>query len=130
MTVLREVMSRNFEIVDPDLSMNEAVRKIETLNLSQLLVCRDQRVVGVLEEADLRRRLHASGQNPAQARVRDFMSPDVLTGQEEQDVKDLVPPMRARNIHSIPVLNEDARMVGLFTLGGPWKRATPGIDRS
>jgi CBS-domain-containing membrane protein len=56
------------------------------------------------------------------------MSPDVLTGQEEQDVKDLVPPMRARNVHSIPVLNEDARMVGLFTLGGPWKRAAPGGD--
>ncbi|MBV8880466.1 MAG: CBS domain-containing protein [Planctomycetaceae bacterium] len=123
-------MSRNFEIIDPDLPMAEAMRKIETLNLSQLLVCRDQHVVGVLDESDLQRRMSESGRDLAHARVRDFMSQDVLTGHEEQDVKDLVPPMRARNVHSIPVLNEDARMVGLFTLGGPWKRAAPGIDRS
>lgn len=129
MTVLRDVMSRHYEIVDPDLPMADALRKLETLNLSQLLVCRDRRVVGVLEECDLVRRLSDSGRDPSHARVHEFMSADVLTGQQEQEVKDLVPPMRARNVHSIPVLDEDARMVGLFTLGGPWKRAVPGLDR-
>lgn len=130
MTMLKEVMSRNFEIVDPDVPMTEAIRKLETLNLSQLLVCRDRQVLGVLDESGLRRRVAESGRDLGHARVREFMSPDVLTGHEEQDVKDLVPPMRARNVHSIPVLNEESRMVGLFTLGGPWKRAVPGLDRS
>jgi len=125
MTVLREVMSRHFETLDPETALSEALRKLETLNLSQLLVCRNDRVVGVLEESDLRRRIHDSGRDPASTPVREFMSPDVLAGYEEQDVKDLVSPMRTRNVHAIPVLNRDSRMVGLFTLGGPWKRAVP-----
>ncbi len=123
MTVLREVMSRHFEILDPDTALSEALRTLETLNLSQLLVCRNDRVVGVLEESSLRRRIVESGRDPALTPVRDFMSANVLSGYEEQDVKDLVSPMRSRNVHAIPVLNHESRMVGLFTLGGPWKRA-------
>jgi len=123
MTVLREVMSRHFETLDPDTSLSEALRKLETLNLSQLLVCRNDRVVGVLEESNLRRRVMESGRDPALTPVREFMSANVLSGFEEQDVKDLVSPMRTRNVHAIPVLNHESRMVGLFTLCGPWKTA-------
>jgi len=123
MTVLREVMSRHFETLDPDTALSEALRKLETLNLSQLLVCRNDRVVGVLEESNLRRRVMESGRDPALTPVREFMSANVLSGFEEQDVKDLVSPMRTRNVHAIPVLNHESRMVGLFTLGGTWKRA-------
>lgn len=125
MTVLREVMSRHFETLDPDTALSEALRRLETLNLSQLLVCRNDRVVGVLEESNLRRRIMESGRDPAATPVREFMSANVLSGYEEQDVKDLVSPMRTRNVHAIPVLNQESRMVGLFTLGGPWKRAVP-----
>lgn len=125
MTVLKDVMSRHYDSIDPDRPMKEAIRQIETLNLSLLLVCRDRRVVGVLDESNLRRRLQESGQDPGLSRVRDFMSPDVLVGYEDQDVREFVSPMRARNIHAIPVLDSDSRMVGLFTLGGPWRRAAP-----
>jgi len=125
MTLLKEVMSRHFETLDPDTIMSEALRKLEALNLSQLLVCRNDRVVGVLEENHLWNRIQASGCDPAQTPVREFMSPNVLSGYEEQEVKDLVSPMRTRNVHAIPVLNRESRIVGLFTLGGPWKRATP-----
>ncbi len=125
MTRLREVMSRHFDILDPDTVLSDALRKLEALNLGQLLVCRDEHVVGVLEESDLRRRILESGRDPAMTPVREFMSADVLSGHEEQDVRDLVPPMRSRNVHAIPVLNSESRMVGLFTLGGPWKRAVP-----
>ncbi|HLY73497.1 MAG TPA: CBS domain-containing protein [Planctomycetota bacterium] len=125
MTLLKEVMSRHFETLDPDTAMTEALKKLESQNLSQLLVCRNDRVVGVLEEYDLRRRILDSGCDPAQTPVRRFMSSNVLSGFEEQEVKDLVSPMRRRNVHAIPVLNRESRMVGLFTLGGPWKRAAP-----
>jgi CBS domain-containing protein len=130
MTVLKEVMSRHYDSIDPDRSTKEALRQIETLNLSLLLVCQDRRVLGVLEEADIRRRLQESGRDPAAIPVRNVMSPTVLVGHEDQDVRDLVSPMREKNIHAIPVLDSDSRMVGLFTLGGPWKRATPVQDRA
>lgn len=128
MTVLKDVMSRHYDSIDPDRPMKEALRQIETLNLSLLLVCRDRQVLGVLDESTLTRRVEESGRDPAATPVRDFMSPDVLVGYEDQDVREFVSPMRERNIHAIPVLDSDSRMVGLFTLGGPWRRAAPDPD--
>ncbi len=128
MTVLRDVMSRHYDSIDPDRPMKEALRQIETLNLSLLLVCRDRQVLGVLDESSVRRVVHESGRDPAASPVRDFMSPDVLVGYENQDVREFVSPMRERSIHAIPVLDAESRMVGLFTLGGPWRRATPDPD--
>ncbi|HZE96890.1 MAG TPA: CBS domain-containing protein [Planctomycetota bacterium] len=125
MTNLKDVMSRHYDTIDPDLSIKDAIRKIDTLNLSLLIVSRDRKVHGVLQETDLRRRLEESGRDPSTASVREFMSPEVLVGYEDQDVREFVSPMRQNNIHAIPVLDSGSRMVGLFTLGGPWKRSTP-----
>src|SRR5450631_3098811 len=104
MTLLKDVMSRHYETLDPDTSLKDAGRQLETLNLGLLLVCRDRRVLGVVEDADLKRRLSDPGCNPVVARVRDVMSENVLVGHEEQDVRDLVTPMRERCVHTIPVL--------------------------
>src|SRR5262249_17872446 len=129
MTVLKEVMSRHYDSIDPDLSMKDALRQLEALNLSLLPVCRDRKVLGVLEESNLRRRVEQSGRDPAPSTVRDFMSPNVLVGYEHQDVRDFVSPMRSKRIHAIPVLDASSRMVGLFTLGGPWKRSSAALGR-
>ncbi len=128
MTILKDVMSRHYDSIDPDRPMKEALRQLETLNLSLLLVCRNGQVLGVLDESSLRRRMQESGRDPAASRVRDFMNHDVLVGYEDQDVRQFVSPMREKNIHAIPVLDRDSRMVGLFTLGGPWRRAATGAD--
>ena len=122
MTLLKDVMSRHYETLDPDISLKDARRQLETLNLGLLLVCRDRHVLGVLEAVELQRRLSEPGCDPVESRVRDVMSDNVLVGREEQDVRDLVTPMRERSIHTIPVLDADSRIVGVFTLGGPWKR--------
>jgi CBS domain-containing protein len=129
MTILKEVMSRHYDSIDPDRPIKDALRQIETLNLSLLLVCRDREVLGVLDESSLRRCRQKTGRNPSGLRVRDIMTPEVLVGYEDQDVREFVSPMREKNIHAIPVLDSNSRMVGLFTLGGPWKRATPDASR-
>ena len=129
MAILKEVMSRDFETLHPDGLMKDAIRQIERLNLSVLLICRDQRVEGVLMESDLRRLMEEAGPGLEQAKVGEFMSRDVLVGYEEQDVRDLVGPMRLRGIPVIPVLDGESRMVGLFTLGGLWKRRTHAVQR-
>ncbi len=123
MVALKEVMSRHFESVHPDAPAREAFRLMSALNLSMLPVRDDLRLVGMLREAA------PAVEDPA-LKVRDVMSPDPLTGEEDQDVRDLIAIMRRRDIRTLPVLNANKELVGVFTLGGPWKRSGGGPRRT
>lgn len=122
MTILKDVMSRYFDTVPPDASMKEALAQLDGLNLSMLLVCRDRRVVGALMDPESRLRLRESGRDPEVARVRDYMTTEIMSGREDQEVKALVASMRQRSVHMIPVLDGESRLLGVFSLGGPWRR--------
>ncbi|HEX7897496.1 MAG TPA: CBS domain-containing protein [Planctomycetota bacterium] len=122
MVALKEVMSRHFESVHPDAPARDAFRLMSSLNLSMLPVREDRRLVGMLSDVP------ASGEESA-LRVRDVMSPDVLTGLEDQDVRELIVVMRRRDIRTLPVLDANQELVGVFTLGGPWKRSGGGPRR-
>jgi CBS domain-containing protein len=130
MTVLRDLMSRHFETVRPDCLMQEAMDRMERLNLSVLLVCLDRCVLGALVESELRAIRASHRPELGEAKVSEFMRVDVLSGREDQDVRELVAPMRLLNLPLIPVLDPDRRMVGVFTLGGPWKRSVQVAERS
>src|ERR1700704_4175121 len=105
MTALKELMSRHFDTVPPDCLMKEAIERIERLNLSVLLVCQDRCVMGMLLESDLRPLLEEGRADLRRAKVREFMSRDVLVGHEDQNVRDFVTPMRLRNLPVIPVVD-------------------------
>lgn len=122
MTLLKDVMSRHFETVHPDATMKEALAQLENLNLSMLLVCWDRQVMGALLDSESRRQLAETGRDPREARVRECMTTDILSGREDQELKPLLSAMRSRKTPTIPVLDSENRLVGVFTLGGPWKR--------
>ena len=130
MTALKELMTRHFDTVRPDCLMKDAMERIERLNLSVLLVCQDRCVLGMLLESDLRPLMEEGRADLKRAKVREFMSRDILLGHEDQNVRDFVAPMRVRNLPVIPVVDSEARIVGIFALGGPWKRHAPVAHRN
>lgn len=123
MVALKEVMSRHYDSVHPDVSARDAFRLMSALNLSMLPVSEERHLVGMLCDAP-------AVAEDCELRVRDVMSADVLTGREDQDVRELIAVMRRKDIRTLPVLDANKELVGVFTLGGPWKRSGPGPRRS
>lgn len=115
-------MSRAFESIPPDATVKEAAARMNQLNLSMLPVCEAQRVVGILIEPDLQRKLLALRRDPALVPVREIMATTVVTGRDHEDLREVVPMMRAKEIQVLPVLDASDMLLGVFTLGGPWKR--------
>lgn len=124
MVSLKDVMSRHYESVHPDAPAREALRQMSSLNVGMLPVCEGRRVVGMLSE------LPDGAETAGVRRVREIMTADVLTGREDQDVREVIAVMRTRDIRTLPVLNERQELVGVFTLGGPWKRGGAGQRRT
>jgi len=113
---LREIMTRDVEVVSAGASLKEAAGKMKSLDVGLLPVCDGDRLQGILTDRDITIRATADGRDPKKTKVTDVMSTDLAYCLEDQEVEEAVSLMEARQIRRIPVLNQDQRLVGIVTL--------------
>lgn len=114
---LRDVMTRNVEIVDPNANLQEAAALMKTLDVGSLPVCDGMRVQGVLTDRDITIRAVAEGRDPRQTPVRDVMSTDLVYCFEDQEVEEAALLMEEHQIRRLPIMSRDKRLVGIVALG-------------
>ena len=114
---LRDVMTREVEVIRPDATVVEAAEKMEALDIGPLPVCDGQRLVGMITDRDITVRAVAAGVEPGRARVQDVMTPEVAYAFEDQDVREAERIMQDNRIRRLPILDRDKRLVGIVALG-------------
>jgi CBS domain-containing protein len=114
---IKDVMTREVEVIHPDATLEEAAAKMDALNVGSLPVCDGDRVLGVITDRDITVRATAVGGDPTMARTRDAMTAQVIYGFEDQDVTDAARLMNEHQIRRLIVLNHDKRLVGIVALG-------------
>lgn len=113
---LKDVMKKDVEVVAPDTPLREAARKMSVLNLTMLPVCDGSRIVGLLTARDLTIRATAQGCDPRTAQVREVMMLPAVYGREDQNVHQAVDLMQRSQLHCLPVLDRQMRLVGIVSL--------------
>jgi CBS domain-containing protein len=113
---LREIMTHEVEVIDPDATLEAASQKITASNISALPVCDGQQLVGILTERDLIGRATAQTRDPRTTRVRQVMTTDVLSCFEDQENTEALRLMQERQIRHLAVLSRDQRLVGITSL--------------
>lgn len=126
MTV-KEIMTRNVEVVSPDATLQEAATVLKNQNIGSVPVCDGDRIQGILTDRDIAIRAVAEGRDPFVTLVRDVMTPDIVYGLENQSIEDAVRLMEQQQIRRLVILNEDKNLVGIVSLGD---LATGGENRS
>jgi CBS domain-containing protein len=114
---LRDIMTRNVEVVSGDATLTEAATKMKALDVGLIPVCDGDRLQGILTDRDITIRATAAGRDPTKTKVADVMSTDIAYCLEDQDVQDAAILMEARQIRRLPVLNRDKSLVGIVSLG-------------
>ena len=114
---LRDVMTRDVEVIRPDATVEEAAEKMEALDVGPLPVCDGRRLVGMVTDRDITVRAVAAGVSPDKATVREVMTPDVAYAFEDQDVGEAERIMQDRQIRRLPILDRDKNLVGIVSLG-------------
>jgi CBS domain-containing protein len=113
---LREIMTRDVEVVSSKASLKDAAAKMKSLDVGLIPVCDGNRLQGILTDRDITIRATADGRDPKKTRVSDVMSTDLAYCLEEQEVEEAISLMEARQIRRIPILNDDKRLVGIVSL--------------
>jgi len=115
---VKGVMTRGVECVRPDDTLQEAARKMKTLDVGPLPVCGDNdRIVGMVTDRDIVIRAVAEGRDPRTSKVQDAMTEGVCYCFEEDDVQEAARIMREEQIRRLVVLNSDKRPAGIVSLG-------------
>jgi CBS domain-containing protein len=113
---LRDIMTRNVEVVNGNASLKEAATKMKKLDVGLIPVCDGDRLKGLLTDRDITIRATANGRDPSKTKVNEVMSTDIAYCLENQAVDEAVILMEARQIRRLPILNQDKQLVGIVSL--------------
>ena len=79
MVFVRDVMTRDVIVADPDLTVLEAARKMAAKKIGGLVVVKSGRPIGLVTERDILWKVTAKEGNPKKVRVREIMTAPVVT---------------------------------------------------
>ena len=113
---LRDIMSRNVEVVNASASLEDAAIKMKDLDVGLIPICDGDRLQGVLTDRDITIRATANGRDPKITKVTDVMTTDIAYCLEDQEVEEAVSLMEARQIRRLPILNQNKSLVGIVSL--------------
>ena len=102
---LKDIMTRNPEVIAPEAPLQEAARRMKNLDVGPLPVCDGERLVGMLTDRDITIRGVAKGCDPCTTPVREVMTPEVEYCYEDQEVDAAARLMQERQIRRLPIVN-------------------------
>lgn len=114
--LVREIMSRDVDVLGPDVAIIEAARHMRDRDIGSIPVAENDRLIGMVTDRDIVVRWVANGDG-AGGRVRDAMTEKVRYCYENEDIKHVARNMSAEEIRRLPVLDRNKRLVGIVSLG-------------
>lgn len=115
--------------VRQDDSIAAAVSVLNEKNIGAVIVKGDDgKIVGILSERDVVRRLGKAGAEVMDMRVRDCMTGNPFTCAPDDSVDELMAKMTDKRIRHLPV-TAGGRIVGVVSIGDVVKRKIEEIER-
>lgn len=114
--LLAEKDSQLHAIARDDTVLQAAVLMNEQ-RVGALIVCEGDRMVGIITERDLLRRVIAAERMPASTRVEMVMTRDVICGVMEDQLDEVRQIMRERRIRHLPVVDDHGQPLGMISIG-------------
>ncbi|MBI2262619.1 MAG: CBS domain-containing protein [Caulobacterales bacterium] len=102
--------------IRPDARLGDACGELDRLGVGALIVCDEDRVVGVVSERDVVRAVAREGAAALDRPVSDIMTADVVFAAPSESVAILMGRMTDRRIRHLPVLRE-GRLAGVISIG-------------
>jgi CBS domain-containing protein len=115
--VVRDVMTRDAEVVGPDTQLVDVAKKMRDLDVGSIPVCDGERLLGMITDRDITIRATAEGKDPKSTPVRQVMTPEVTWVFEDEQAGRAASLMRENQIRRLPVLDRNDKLVGILAIG-------------
>ena len=112
---VEDIMIREVVTIDADATVKEAVKLMNKQEIGCLIAVKHKKLLGILTERDLLKKVLEHAKDPEKTKVRDIMSKQLVTGTPYMNIADAARLMIKENIKKLPVVVND-QLVGLITL--------------
>ena len=114
---IREIMTRQVDVIRPDASVRDAALKMKELDVGAIPVCDGQKLAGLVTDRDITVRAVAEGRNPSEVQVAEVMSSDIAYCFEDETVEQAANLMESKQIRRLPILDRNKELAGIISLG-------------
>jgi CBS domain-containing protein len=112
---IAEVMQRNVDLANPNMTVIDAARKMREDDVGALPVGENDRLIGMVTDRDIVTR-GIAGERPGDVPVRQVMSEGIFYCFDDDPLDQAAELMAAHQVHRMPVLNRDKQLVGIVAL--------------
>jgi CBS domain-containing protein len=103
--------------ISPSATVLEATNKMNQHKLGALIVMNDGQVAGMFTERDVLRRVIGEQRDPANTKIEEVMTGDVICCSPETDMDEVSQIMQQRRIRHVPVCDAMGNLRGLISIG-------------
>lgn len=113
--LLKEKSTTQILSVTPADTLLSAMKIMEQHNIGALLVTEGQRLVGILSERDIVRKVELQGRTSAKTTVGEVMTSKVLYVEPAQSLEECMALMNEKNIRHLPVIQGET-LLGVISI--------------
>ncbi|HEU0284069.1 MAG TPA: CBS domain-containing protein [Sphingomicrobium sp.] len=111
-----EVMTTGVETVRPDQQARDAARFMLQADTGSIPVTEGDRLIGMITDRDIAVRGVALGYGP-ETPVSELMTSGVVSAHADDPIEEAARKMGEAQVRRLPVIDDDARLVGVVSLG-------------
>ena len=111
-----EVMTTGVETVRPDQQARDAARFMVQADTGSIPVTEGERLIGIITARDIAVRGVALGYGP-ETPVSELMTSGVVSAHADDPIEEAARKMGEAQVRRLPVIDDDARLVGVVSLG-------------
>ena len=113
--LVKDAMNRNVRVIGPGDTVLEAAKKMEEYGLGCLLVLENNKLVGIITERDILRKVILKSLKADGILVRDVMVKEVVTVSPEDRVVHAADLMNEKGVKKLPVVGSSGELRGIIT---------------
>ena len=111
---VKEIM-HNITKLDADTLISEAAKIMDRKSIGSVLVEENNKVVGIMTERDILRKIVAKGIDPNKTTVREIMNSPLITADADTSIEEASDIMAKHGIRRL-VVTEDNKIAGIITV--------------
>ncbi|WP_265519118.1 CBS domain-containing protein [Nitratireductor luteus] len=115
--LVNEAMTEDVRWYSPDTPIQEVARIMRDEGIGCVPIGENDRLVGMITDRDITCRAVATGEPIDTLTCRSVMSSGIFFCFDDQTLSEALDQMQERQVHHLPVLNRQKRMIGILSLG-------------
>jgi CBS domain-containing protein len=113
---VKEIMRASPLTVSADATVLQAAKAMEKQDASCIFVQSKGKIVGIVTEKDMARRVVAKGVSPAKTKVSAIMTSPIVVVPPDAKIEDALKVMTTNKVRRLPVVDEKAGLKGIVAV--------------